>query len=808
MLSPAECTTERRAIRVRGAVQGVGFRPFVYRLAHELGLEGWVCNDAQGVSIEVQGAAHRLALFERRLKTDAPPLARVESLEASPRSATRRDAGFHILASRMGPVGTSIPPDTAPCTDCLSELFDPANRRHRYAFINCTQCGPRYTLTRALPYDRAQTSMAGFAQCPTCLSEYTDPLHRRFHAEPNACPACGPVLQLVDAQGLPTTGDPIAATLALLRAGKIVAIKGLGGFHLACDATNARTVALLRERKQREEKPFAVMAAGLASVQRWVHANAAEQALLQCAERPIVLLPMRGDRPDALVGVAPGLGVLGVMLPSTPIQALLFHEAAGRPAGTAWLQVEQALLLVMTSANPGGEPLVTGNAESLERLQGIADAWLLHDRDIVARCDDSVLRIGASRRPPSGADPRAGSRETGAAERPPGSAAVAPQFIRRARGYTPRPIKLPRPGPPVLATGAWLKNTVCITRGDEAFLSPHIGDLDNAPTCKAMAEIVTHLCAVLDVRPQVVRDGLHPDFFSTRFAAEYAAAHALPTHAVQHHHAHVAAIAAEHGVDGPLLGLALDGTGLGDDGTAWGGELLRVDGASFQRLGHLAPIALPGGDAAAREPWRMAAAALHQLGRGAQIEPRFGAQPAAAAVRQMLARDLRCPRTSSLGRWFDAAAGLLRVREIVAYEGQAPMLLEALAATAGPVGAGPELGELVTLTPDGGLDLSPLIAQVADLGDAGQAAHAAALFHQALADGLARWVLQASDRTGLRTVALGGGCFLNALLTQLLADSLAGHGLRVLEANQAPPNDGGLALGQAWVAICKLTTED
>jgi hydrogenase maturation protein HypF len=756
----------------------------------------------------------------------------VDALEARATQVLDADAAFQILASRSGAVTTSVPPDTATCDDCLAELFDPADRRHRYAFINCTQCGPRYTLTRALPYDRAMTSMAPFPLCPACRREYADPLDRRFHAEPNACPACGPALALVDAQVRPMPGDPIAATLALLRAGKIVAIKGLGGFHLACDATNARAVASLRERKQREEKPFAVMAAGLASAHRWVLASAAEQALLQCAERPIVLLPIRGDRPDALVGIAPGLGVLGVMLPSTPIQALLFHEAAGRPAGTGWLQAEQALLLVMTSANPGGEPLVTGNAEALERLQGIADAWLLHDRDIVARCDDSVLRISASWLPASGDRVDDGPRdrtqhrtnertnertqertqgwssELETSPRSVGSTAGAPQFIRRARGYTPRPIKLPRPGPPVLATGAWLKNTVCITRGDEAFLSPHIGDLDNAATCKAMAEMVSHLCAVLDVRPQAVAHDLHPDFFSTRFAAEYASAHSLPIHAVQHHHAHVAAVAAEHGVDGPLLGLALDGTGLGDDGAAWGGELLRFDGASFERLGHLAPIALPGGDAAAREPWRMAAAALHRLGRGAQIEPRFAAQPAAATVAQMLARDLRCPRTSSLGRWFDAAAGLLRVRETAAYEGQAPMLLEALAATAGPFTAAPDVLALVTLTPDGGLDLSPLIADVADLGDAGQSALAAALFHHALADGLARWVMQASDRTGLRTVALGGGCFLNALLTQLLAANLADRGLCVLQANQAPPNDGGLALGQAWAAICRLTTED
>lgn len=774
MLAPVADTDERRAIRVRGAVQGVGFRPFVYRLALDLGLSGWVCNDAQGVVVEVQGRPERLAQFERRLRADAPPLSRVdgvEAVEATAQVALEDDAPFRILASRGGAVTTSIPPDTAPCDDCLGELFDPGNRRHRHAFINCTQCGPRYTLTRALPYDRAQTSMAAFAQCPLCLREYGDPRDRRFHAEPNACPACGPRLSLLDAQGHAVAGDAIASTLALLRAGRIVAVKGLGGFHLVCDARQARAVAELRLRKQREEKPFAVMAAHLASALRWVRATAAEQNLLTAPERPVVLLPRLATAVDPLAGIAPGLDLLGMMLPGTPVQWLLFHEAAGRPAGTAWLEQPQDLLLVMTSANPGGEPLVTGNDEAVARLQGIADAWLLHDRDIVARCDDSVLRRSAS---------------------------GTPQFLRRARGWTPRPIRLPRAGPVVLATGAWLKNTVCVTRGDEAFLSPHIGDLDNAATCGALAEAVNHLCAVLDVRPQSVAHDLHPDFYSTRYALEFAAARGLPVHAVQHHHAHIAALAAEHGLEGPLLGLALDGVGLGDDGQAWGGELLLVDGASFERLGHLRPIALPGGDVAAREPWRMAAAALHGLGRGAQITQRFADRPAATAVTLMLERGLRCPPSTSMGRWFDAAAGLLRVRATAAYEGQAPMLLEALAARApAPREA---LHHLVVIDRAGTLDLSPLAARLADDDDA---LHGAALFHHALADGLARWTVQTAADTGLRRVALGGGCFLNALLASLLVPQLQAQGLQVFEARQAPPGDGGIALGQAWVARCR-----
>ncbi len=788
MLTRTRPEVLRRAIRVRGAVQGVGFRPFVYRLAHELRLTGWVLNDAQGVAIEVQGGASALQEFQQKLKTDAPPLARVEGLESADVTHVDGVEGFRILPSRTGRVSTSIPPDAATCDACLAELFDPSDRRYRHAFINCTQCGPRYTLTRSLPYDRASTSMAAFVQCALCASEYTDPLHRRFHAEPNACAVCGPRLRLVDAQGQAIDGDPVANTLDLLLAGRIVAIKGLGGFHLACNARNAGAVARLRERKQREEKPFAVMATNFASALQWVHAGAAERSLLESPERPIVLLPLRDACAEKLAGVAPGLHTLGVMLPCTPIHYLLFHEAAGRPAGSAWLEQGQELLLVMTSANPGGEPLVIGNKEALTRLAKIADALLLHDRDIVARCDDSVLRMHDAT----------------------ASAGSTAQFIRRARGYTPRPIKLLHAGPSVLATGAWLKNTVCITRGDEAFLSPHVGDLDNAATCAALVETVEHLCAVLDVKPQAVAHDLHPNFFSTRFALEYAGTGALPAnaiHAVQHHHAHIAAVAAEHRIEGPLLGLALDGIGLGDDGAAWGGELLLVDGASFQRLGHLAPLGMPGGDAAAREPWRMAASALHRIGRGAQIESRFRARAGASAVAQMLARDVRCPPTTSMGRWFDAAAALLRVREISAFEGQAPMLLEALAAGGHCNASDSELCDLVRLLPDSTLDPTPLIARVVDLGasgDAGEARQAAALFHRAIADGLARWVIAAAQSTRVRSVALGGGCFLNALLTAQLVARLTAQGMRVLEARQAPPNDGGIALGQAWVAICAM----
>jgi hydrogenase maturation protein HypF len=771
----------QRRLRASGVVQGVGFRPYVWRLAHELGLAGWVRNDAGGVEILLEGEAAAIEAFTRRLPVELPPLARLRELDWQDAAPGGRHAGFVIADSGGGPAATMIGHDTAVCPDCLAEMFDPRDRRWRHAFITCTHCGPRYTLTRGLPYDRARTSMAAFPLCPACAREYGDPADRRFHAEPTSCPVCGPRLWLEPAPfaagAAAPADDPIAAALALLRAGAIVAIKGLGGFHLACDARDAAAVARLRARKDREEKPFAVMAANVASLDRWVALGAAERALLESPERPIVLVRKRPGADAALPGIAPGLAWLGVMLPYTPLHWLLFHEAAGRPAGTQWLDAAQDLVLVMTSANPGGEPLVMANAEARARLAGIADALLLHDRDIVVRCDDTVLRLAPS--PAQG---------------------VA--FIRRARGYTPRPIRLPHAGPPVLALGGHLKNTVCVTRGDEAYVSQHIGGLDNPATCAMLVEVTRHLLDILAVEPAAVAHDLHPDFFSTRHALELAAHRGVPAIAVQHHHAHIAAIAAEHGLDGPVLGLALDGVGLGPadaaSGMAWGGELLRVEGADLRRLGHLRPLPLPGGERAAREPWRMAAAVLHALGRGEEIARRFPNQPQAGRMPELLSRPALCPLTTSMGRWFDAAAGLLGVREVMAYEGQAAMLLEGLAEQAGEV-APMRHGHV--LHADGRLDLLPLLASLADEPDP---CHGAARFHATLARALVDWVMRAAEQAGLDTVALGGGCFLNHVLTRRLTALLQGHGMRVLTAAAVPPNDGGLSLGQAWVTICSL----
>ncbi len=517
------------------------------------------------------------------------------------------------------------------------------------------------------------------------------------------------------------------------------------------------------------------MVANSASIADWVDISPAEAELLRSPERPIGLLRKRPQATD-LPGIAPGLQWLGVMLPYTPLHWLLFHEAAGRPAGTGWMNQAQDLALVMTSANPGGEPLVIGNDEAVSRLAGIADAVLMHDRDIVVRCDDSVVRMTESR---------------------------VPQFIRRARGYTPRAIRLPRSGPSVLALGGQLKNTLCVTRGDEAFVSQHIGGLDNPATCAMLMEVGAHLLDILQVRPVAIAHDLHPDYFSTRHAGALAEQWAVPAIGVQHHHAHLAAVAAEHGVTAPFLGLALDGVGLGSDGQAWGGELLRIEGAGFVRLGHLAPLPLPGGDKAAREPWRMAAAALYRMGRGSEIASRFADQPAAAHLLPVLARGLNCPDTSSLGRCFDAAAGLLGIRAVMSYEGQAAMLLEGLADQSAAVHANeydPISGGYV-LHEDGRLDLLPLLARLADEDDA---VRGAGLFHATLAVALAEWAESAARREGLATIAQGGGCFLNHLLSRQLRSLLEARGFQVLEARQVPPNDGGLSLGQAWVAIQSL----
>ena len=761
----------RRRITVRGQVQGVGFRPFVFRLAHELGLRGWVRNTGAGVEIELQGPFAAVRTFSARLRDEAPPLARIDDVERSAMPLVEMPPPFFISSSRADAARTAAAPDVAVCRSCLEELFDPADRRYRYPFINCVHCGPRYTVTRALPFDRGNTSMARFAPCPACRGEYDNPEDRRFHAQAVCCGQCGPRLSLHDADGTELAEpDVITASLAALRDGQIVALKGVGGFHLLCDAGNAQAVAKLRRRKAREAKPFAVMAVNIESLTAVARCGEEQRRLLESPERPIVLLEKNEECEEALRGVAPGLAYLGAMLPYTALHYLLFHEAAGRPAGTAWLRQAQSLILVCTSGNVGGEPLVTEDQDAFDRLRGIADRFVTHDRDIAQRCDDSVMRL---------------------IDR-------TPRFIRRARGFAPQAIKLLHSVPAVLALGGDLKNTLCVTRGDEAFVSQHNGDLDGAAARRALEITLADFLRVLDVAPVCVTHDCHPDFFSSRLARRFAAECDVPCVAVQHHHAHIAAVMAEQGLRGPVLGLALDGLGWGEHGGVWGGELLRTDGAQFRRLGHLRELALPGGDRAAREPWRMAASALHALGRGGEISRRFSF-PAAAMVKEILDKNVYTPPTSSAGRWFDAAAGLLGVASRSCYEGQAAMLLESLAMRYGPTE--PDRDAYVIEQDGGVLNVLPLLARLASEGDA---AYGAALFHATLVGALSDWVQRAAKREMLRDIVLSGGCFMNGILCEGLAAELSDAGLNVHVARQLPPNDGALSLGQAWVGILTL----
>lgn len=741
----AALVAPRMRVRVRGSVQGVGFRPFVYGLARRYELGGFVVNDAEGVLIEVEG--ERLPRFLAALDAEAPPLARIETIEAVAAPATGERV-FTIARSRDGAVRTRIAADAATCDHCLDELFDPRSRFYLYPFVNCTHCGPRYTITRKLPYDRVNTSMAGFAMCGACARDYADPDNRRFHAEPIACPECGPRLS-----------HSIEEIVARIRSGEIVAIKSLGGFHLVCDARNETAIATLRRRKLRDAKPFAVMVASPASLDAAAEADEAERALLASRERPIVLLRSRGTLAPS---IAPGLAHVGVMLPYTPLHHLLFHAAAGAPEGRGWQDAPVDLVLVATSANPGGEPLVIDDEDARQRLRGIADLIVTHDRPVLVRADDSVMSVVDG----------------------------APAFVRRARGYVPRPIPLGREVPPLLAVGGLLKNTVTVTRGREAYVSQHIGDLDHAEAIRYFEETVEHLLSILDVDPVAVAHDLHPDFASTRFAEGFG----RPTIAVQHHHAHVAAIAAEHRIDEPLLGLVLDGFGRGPGGESWGGELLLVEGAQFSRLGHLQPLALPGGDVAAREPWRMAAAALHALGRTGEITSRYPGRVQTSRLAAMLAQDAFA-MTTSAGRLFDAVASLLGVCDVQQYEGQAAMQLEALVVSRRVASDGWSVG-------NGVLDLRPLLERFATGGIDPVAG--AELFHGTFAAALADWAGQTARATGVSTVALAGGCFLNRVLTHALVRLLRERELVPLLAHALPPNDGGLSLGQAWIAAQAL----
>lgn len=805
-----------RRLAVRGLVQGVGFRPWVWQQATSLGLVGWVRNTGFGVEIDLHGATHLLDTLQARL-WQAPPPARVEQVEVialktgdDTLAADAPPKPFEIQASVSGTQmrATTIGTDLSVCQRCLGELFDTGNRRWRHPFIHCPQCGPRYTVTRSLPFDRGHTSMSKFMACAACEAEYRDSSDRRFHHQTNACTACGPRLWFRQADGSIESSEPIAATVNLLRDGGIVAVKGLGGFHLCCYARNPSAVARLRQRKRRDGKPLALMMANVPSVTPWAQVNAHEQRWLQSAERPIVLLRKAAKAQDDLTGIAPDLAWLGVMLPYTPIHYLLFHEACGRPEGLEWLTQPQDWMLVTTSGNASGSPLVIDNDTALLELAELADAWLMHDRDILARNDDSVLRVRAD-----------------------GTAC----FMRRARGYAPAPVALPaREGhaaddhdlpPSVLAVGALLKASLTITQGDRALMSPHIGDLDAIDTRLAFARQADIWPGWLNTQPDALACDMHPDFFSTLLAAHLthtrastaSGVEALPLIQVQHHHGHIAAVLAEHSDQRealqPIIGIALDGHGMGSDGMAWGGELMRVHGDQAQRLGHLRPMPLPGGDIAAREPWRMAASVLRQVGLEAEIPLRFGHHAQATLLQRWLQQPAtQQAHTTSLGRLFDAAAGLLDViapHIVSRYEAEPAMRLESLALPAWPtepLDKGWHIDEHLEL------DWRPLMRWLAQLTQPGlppdeareSRSHLAAVFHATLAAALAEWAQRACETHHVRTVVLAGGCMANHLLDEALTERLSAQGLKVWRPTQYPCGDGGLSLGQAWVARQRL----
>jgi hydrogenase maturation protein HypF len=774
---------ERRHVTVTGVVQGVGFRPFVYTLAQELGLTGWVTNNARGVEAEVEGPAAAVAEFCARVGTRPPPLAVVESVEHRTVPLENDGSGFTIRPSSGGPGRTLVSPDTATCDACLGELADPADRRHRHPFITCTHCGPRFTIVTSLPYDRAGTTMAGFPMCADCAREYADPADRRFHAQPIACPACGPRLTLrtgPDDPGELRDGEALAEARRLLAEGAVVAVKGIGGYHLACDAGDPAAVRTLRKRKNRGGKPFAVLAGSLETVRRLARVGPEERELLLGPRKPVVLLRRRAGTGDEIAAaVAPGSPDLGFMLPYTPVHRLLLG-LPGDPPGPA--------VLVMTSGNRSGEPIVTDDAEALTRLAGLADAWLAHDRTVHVPCDDSVVRVCAG------------------AELP----------VRRSRGYAPFPIALPVPVVPALAVGGDLKNTFCAGDGRYAWLSAHVGDMDDLATLNAFERATGHLTDLTAVEPRLLVADRHPGYRSTQWARRTAGARGLTLRQVQHHHAHVASAMAEHGLDGsePVIGVAFDGTGYGDDGAVWGGEVLLADYDGYRRFAHLAYVPLPGGDAAVRNPYRMALSHLRAAGL-----PWHDELPCAAAatpeerrlLERQLERGLNCVPTSSMGRLFDAVSSLAGVCHRVEYEAQAAMELEnaALDDLAGPL-ADDERNDAyrfmlraVRQDPGAPLVADPapvLAAAVADVRAGVPAGPVARRFHRAVTGLVLEVCTVARERTGLGTVALSGGVFCNALLTEACGAVLERGGFTVLRHHRVPPNDGGLALGQLIVA--------
>ena len=751
----------RRHYNVTGIVQGVGFRPFVYRLAHKLELSGWVRNSPAGVEIELQGVTRALESFEHSLSNNAPPLAVISSVSTEDIPASD-EITFTILPSSGGEPDIQIAPDSALCSDCLRELFDLTDRRYRYPFITCTNCGPRYSIITGIPYDRPTTTMAVFPLCPDCQREYHNPLDRRFHAQPISCHACGPQASLASSSGdtVALRDEAVTQAVALLKSGGILAIKGIGGYHLAVDAFNGDAVQRLRERKKRDEKPFAVMAANLETARELALINDREERLLTSPEAPIVIVRKRPGTPLSPL-LAPNNSWLGLMLPYAPLHHLLMRD--------------NFQALVMTSGNISDEPVAFEDGDALTRLAGIADYFLLHDRPIHIRSDDSVLRVFQGK----------------------------PLFYRRARGYAPRGLTLSFALPPLLATGAELKSAVCLADGNRAVLSQHIGDLQNRSTLDSFAHTVTHLSDILVIKPELVACDLHPDYLSSRFAEESG----LPLIRVQHHHAHLASCMAEHGLDGEAIGIIFDGTGYGPDGTIWGGEFLVGGYDSYRRAGHFRPVRLPGGDVAVREPWRMAMAYLYQaLGEAAftvdHAVARALPEKEMMLFAQMLRRGINSPLTSSCGRLFDAVAALLNLHLTVSYDGQGAIGLEGLAESA-EEGNSKNYQYSILSREEAPLqlDFSPMFPEIlADIAAGIKNDVIAHRFHSTVASATTDICLNIAASSGLERVILSGGVFQNRLLSEMVYTALSRKGLSVFTHRLVPPNDGGIALGQAAIA--------
>ncbi len=751
-----------RRLFVTGVVQGVGFRPFVYGLAARLGLAGWVCNTSAGVTIEIEGSAESVDEFQSALTRDAPPLARIDQITMEPLPANGFTS-FEIRESRSAPGAFQpLSPDIAICPDCLRELFDPHDRRYHYPFINCTNCGPRFTIIIDIPYDRSFTTMASFEMCPDCAREYRDPLDRRFHAQPIACPVCGPKVWLME-NGQREDHAAIERARAVLLQGQIVAVKGLGGFHLACDATNEVAVAELRRRKGRIDKPFALMLADLDTIEQSCLVSPEERSVLESRERPIVLLGRRNNPSLAIASsVAPGQRTLGVMLPYTPLHYLL---------------LEGMKALVMTSGNFSEEPIATDNTEALTRLAPLADAFLMHDRDIHVRTDDSVVRVFQGVELP----------------------------IRRSRGYAPYPVRLSFKAPHILAVGGELKNTFCVTRDEYAFLSHHIGDLENYETLQSFEAGIDHFETLFRIRPEILAYDLHPDYLATRYARTRSERDGIAAIGVQHHHAHIAACLAEHRHSGdrPVIGVAFDGTGYGTDGAIWGGEFLLADYTRFERATHLDYVALPGGDAATRKPARVAVAylAAADLSLDADLPPMAAlSNEERRLVEQQIRTGFNSPPTSSMGRLFDAVASIIGVRQAVNYEGQAAIELEAIADPAESGAYAFEIGETI--------EAAPLIRSiVADYRAGVDRSIIAARFHNSVAQLIHTVCLKLRAQQGLNQVALSGGVFQNITLLSKTLELLRAADFEIFTHRHVPPNDGGLALGQAVVAHYQRITK-